>query len=524
MKKRLWQTHALGILLLGNVMAYFAWADTSEFVTYYPTATSTTFDRAHANRMTIGTPYQPSTVPTTLVPDGTLLVSGKIGLGTTAPATAKMVVVGFVTDANNNNIVSRFESGQTNSTLQVAGTTGSAFFGTDTQGDVFLGSYTPGRNLRLLIAGGPEPMRITASGNVGVGTTGPSTNLHVKGTTDVATLQASNVAGAKFLSFDYADGGTSDYGNFQIQPSTLVLQAGNFNGKLQLTPYNGGIYNSNLGLIVNPSGNVGIGTASPSYPLAVRSSSTNAVYGNTSASGAYGGYFEGNTNGVLGSASTYGVVGYASSSGGIASYAYNTGAGSYGGLGWSSVGVYGHGASNWSGIFAGDYYGAYGYGYYYGLYGQNAYYWTPAVFAYNGGSGYWAYIGYGYYGMYTNGYVTAAAFTYYSSLDRKKDISVLSPAEELSMLQSIDNLPLVRYRFKEEQEEHPQRLGLIAEWSPQEIKPLDGKQIDVGSYVTYSLAGIKSLSNQVKKQQELIENQQRDLQELKKELTRLKTK
>ncbi|MCX6818174.1 MAG: hypothetical protein NTU57_04945, partial [Candidatus Aenigmarchaeota archaeon] len=92
-------------------------------------------------------------------------------------------------------------------------------------------------------------------GRVGIGTVSPATNFHVKGTTDVATIQAANAAGNKFLSFDYADGGASEYGNIQIQASALVLQSN---------------YTNNINLSLNPlGGKVGIGTTEPSQLLTV---------------------------------------------------------------------------------------------------------------------------------------------------------------------------------------------------------------------------------------------------------------
>jgi len=110
------------------------------------------------------------------------------------------------------------------------------------------------------------------TGKVGIGITTPISNLHVKETTAAtpsARLQNANSAGAKYLSFDY-DGSGGSYGNFQTQPSSIVLQSGFDTGKIQLTPYNGGTYSSTLGLVMDTNGRVAVsstlavGAATPS--------------------------------------------------------------------------------------------------------------------------------------------------------------------------------------------------------------------------------------------------------------------
>jgi hypothetical protein len=114
----------------------------------------------------------------------------------------------------------------------------------------------------------PQP----GGGNVGIGTTTPSATLYVNGGADAMTIQTANTGGNRFLDFAYGNNDSGNYGNFQIQSSTLVLQAGNFGGKLQLTPYNGGIYSSSLGLTVDALGNIGLGTTSPASLLQIYNS------------------------------------------------------------------------------------------------------------------------------------------------------------------------------------------------------------------------------------------------------------
>ena len=79
------QQLAVWLLAISLFTVSRCWAETIELVTYYPAISST--DRLHSNRTTTGTPYAPATVPDANVPDGTLLVSGTIGIDTTTPRT-----------------------------------------------------------------------------------------------------------------------------------------------------------------------------------------------------------------------------------------------------------------------------------------------------------------------------------------------------------------------------------------------------------------------------------------------------
>ena len=69
-------------LVILGVLTPRGWAgDQIDLPTYVPAPA----DRLHANRGTIGPPYAPEAVPDSSVPNGNLLVSGNIGIGTTSP-------------------------------------------------------------------------------------------------------------------------------------------------------------------------------------------------------------------------------------------------------------------------------------------------------------------------------------------------------------------------------------------------------------------------------------------------------
>jgi hypothetical protein len=148
--------------------------------------------------------------------------------------------------------------------------TGSTAFG------FFADSTVTGNIVSFGSVSGNTQMVISASGNVGIGTTSPSSLLHVSGTTPTVTIEGSSTNSAKInlvgsfttwaLENQYVNGATNDM--FRI-------------------------YNSQLGanaITINRlSNNVGIGTTTPSEILDVQKAGTVAVrvYNTSSTADAY---------------------------------------------------------------------------------------------------------------------------------------------------------------------------------------------------------------------------------------------
>jgi hypothetical protein len=107
-----------------------------------------------------------------------------------------------------------------------------------------------------------ERARLTSDGRLGIGTTSPDSNLHVKGTTDLLSLEgtyASDRSATTQLSFrDNANVTGAIYTEFD--GSQVSMRFGSL--------YNSG-YNTNTRMIIRGNGNVGIGTDSPSYPMTI---------------------------------------------------------------------------------------------------------------------------------------------------------------------------------------------------------------------------------------------------------------
>jgi hypothetical protein len=129
-----------------------------------------------------------------------------------------------------------------------------------------------------------ERMRIDSSGNVGIGTSGPAVKLDVNG----AIRNASgNAGGAHFWSYtttNVASRTWAIYNDYTVFGDFAILQSSSQTGN----PTTSRMY-------FDASGNVGIGTGSPSYPLEVRqdgASSFNYIGSlNTTATGAFGAGF-----------------------------------------------------------------------------------------------------------------------------------------------------------------------------------------------------------------------------------------
>ena len=131
-------------------------------------------------------------------------------------------------------------------------------------GDTNTGIYSPAADTIAFTEGGVESMRIDSSGNVGIGTTSPN----IYGVTG-RLLTVSNSTNYAYLTLagSSGNGGAIDFGNQTIRHAEIA----SLNGSALAFYTNGTDSGTGLSerMRIDSSGNVGIGTASPSAKLAV---------------------------------------------------------------------------------------------------------------------------------------------------------------------------------------------------------------------------------------------------------------
>ena len=194
--------------------------------------------------------------------------SGNVGIGVSSISGVKMDVLTTVSD----NLVARFENSHS---------TGS--YGISVKAGDDSGNYSAD----FANKSGTSLMRIRGDGNVGVGATSPENPLHVSNSTATSQILVqgdSNDASIKL--------------NKSGQTFVIGIDATDDSFRIADNPTLG----TNDRLVINSSGNVGIGETSPNQPLVVRNASDGAVIvANTAQGGGQGiGFFTDTTNNRVG--------------------------------------------------------------------------------------------------------------------------------------------------------------------------------------------------------------------------------
>ena len=210
--------------------------------------------------------------------------SGNVGIGTTTPlGSAKLTVNGAVYLGNSTDITPN--SGW-NGQLTVSGNGYAAGIALDASG-MWLGTNSASRGI-IFATNETERMRLTAAGELGIGTSSPATDLDVVGPAGVTSFTGTTKLGVAVrgstAATDYS--GIDFYGNSQTNPTARIGVLTTGNGSfLQFgtsNSYASGI--TTAGMTINDDGIVGVGTTSPAdnvgFGAAVDVSSTvgGAIY------------------------------------------------------------------------------------------------------------------------------------------------------------------------------------------------------------------------------------------------------
>jgi hypothetical protein len=90
-------------------------------------------------------------------------------------------------------------------------------------------------------------------------------------------------------------------------------------------------------------------------------------------------------------------------------------------------------------------------------------------------------------------------FHTYSTRDEKKDIRYLSAKEEDSVLESLAQLRLAEFRYKDEELGDRAHIGVIAEEAPAAIVSGGGRSINLYDYMSYGMTAIKALCRRLER-------------------------
>ena len=201
----------------------------------------------------------------------TVQANGNVGIGTSSPQAALHVSGPFNTNAPTGNGVLMGYYNSTHGYIQLNGSSGGyidfSTSGVDHKGRIL---YDNTSNYFRFDTDGTERMRIDSSGNVGIGTTSPSSKLEIsEDSSSILNLYRPNssTAAASFLDFNFntANGTKAVYARIRsdVETNTDSGQGGD----LSFHTANAGTISEVMRLTEN--GNVGIGSTSPTSKLTV---------------------------------------------------------------------------------------------------------------------------------------------------------------------------------------------------------------------------------------------------------------
>ena len=186
------------------------------------------------------------------VDSGVSGTAGNVGIGTTSPGAKLEVRKGGTTAAQGDTdlIVQDSTAGGSTSQVQIlGGATGfsNLYFSDTSAYNVGGFIYNHSSDYLATNVNASEKMRITSTGNVGIGTTSPEQKLHIS--SNGSTLMRITGGGSSIAGIDFGDSTNTDDGRIRYDNSSRYMQF---------------VVADSEKMRIDSSGNVGIGTTSPS--------------------------------------------------------------------------------------------------------------------------------------------------------------------------------------------------------------------------------------------------------------------
>jgi len=186
------------------------------------------------------------------VDSGVSGTAGNVGIGTTSPGAKLEVRKGGTTAAQGDTdlIVQDSTAGGSTSQVQIlGGATGfsNLYFSDTSAYNVGGFIYNHSSDYLATNVNASEKMRITSTGNVGIGTTSPEQKLHIS--SNGSTLMRITGGGSSIAGIDFGDSTNTDDGRIRYDNSSRYMQF---------------VVADSEKMRITSAGNVGIGTTSPS--------------------------------------------------------------------------------------------------------------------------------------------------------------------------------------------------------------------------------------------------------------------